>query len=442
LKKEEDAASLERLSILERELANLKEKSGEMKVRWQNEKDVIARIRDLKEKIEQTKLEEQKHEREGNLGKVAEIRYGARVELQKQMVAANGRLAELQQNSRMLKEEVDEEDIAQVASKWTGIPIARMLEGEIGKLVHMEERLRGRVVGQEPALAAVSNAIRRSRAGLQEHARPVGSFIFLGPTGVGKTELARALAEFLFDNEKAMVRLDMSEFMEKHSVARLIGAPPGYVGYEEGGYLTEAVRRRPYCVILFDEIEKAHPEVFNVLLQILDDGRLTDGKGRTVDFKNAVIIMTSNVGSSWIQELGAKDRSEMEKRVSEVLRATFKPEFLNRIDDIIIFNALGRAEISRIVDIQLMRLQKRLADRKVSLELTAPARELLLKEGYDPAFGARPLKRALQHLIQDKLALKMLDGEILPGDHVVADADLDRGELTFEKAASSKQAVN
>jgi len=306
----------------------------------------------------------------------------------------------------------------------------------------MEERLRGRVVGQESALAAVANAIRRSRAGLQEHERPVGSFIFLGPTGVGKTELARALAEFLFDNEKAMVRLDMSEFMEKHSVARLIGAPPGYVGYEEGGYLTEAVKRRPYCVILFDEIEKAHPDVFNVLLQILEDGRLTDGKGRTVDFKNTVVIMTSNVGSSWIQELGAKNKSEMENQVAEALRATFKPEFLNRIDDIIIFNALGRAEISRIVDIQLMRLQKLLADRKVSLELTAQARELLFKEGYDPAYGARPLRRALQQLIQDKLALKMLDGEVLPGDHIVADADLDRGELVFEKAASSKQAVN
>src|SRR4026208_1248729 len=442
LKKEDDAVSFERLSVLERELANLKEKSGEMKVRWQNEKEVIARIRELKEKIEQTKLEEQKYEREGNLGKVAEIRYGARVELQKQMDAANTRLAELQQNSRMLKEEVDAEDIAQIVSKWTGFAMTKMLEGEIGKLVHMEGRLRGRVVGQEPALAAVANAIRRSRAGLQEHERPVGSFIFLGPTGVGKTELARALAEFLFDNEKAMVRLDMSEFMEKHSVARLIGAPPGYVCYEEGGYLTEAVKRRPYCVILFDEIEKAHPDVFNVLLQILEDGRLTDGKGRTVDFKNTVVIMTSNVGSSWIQELGAKNKSEMENQVAEALRATFKPEFLKRIDDIIIFNALGRAEISRIVDIQLMRLQKLLADRKVSLELTAQARELLFKEGYDPAYGARPLRRALQQLIQDKLALKMLDGEVLPGDHVVADADLDRGELVFERTASSKQAVN
>jgi len=442
LKKEDDTASLERLTILERELANLKEKSGEMKARWQNEKEVIARIRELKEKIEQTKLEEQKQEREGNLGKVAEIRYGARVELQKQLDLANTRLSELQQNSRMLKEEVDEEDVAQIVSKWTGIPMAKMLEGEIGKLVHMEERLRGRVIGQERALAAVSNAIRRSRAGLQEHARPVGSFIFLGPTGVGKTELARALAEFLFDNEKAIVRLDMSEFMEKHSVARLIGAPPGYVGYEEGGYLTEAVKRRPYSVILFDEIEKAHPEVFNVLLQILEDGRLTDGKGRTVDFKNTVVIMTSNVGSSWIQELGAKDKSQMEEQVFEALRSTFKPEFLNRIDDIIIFNSLGRSEISRIVDLQLMRLQKLLADRKVSLELTAGARELLFREGYDPSYGARPLRRALQQLVQDKLAMKMLDGEILPGDQIIADADPDRGELVFEKADSPKHVVN
>lgn len=442
LKKEEDRPSLERLTLLEKDLANLKERSNEMKARWQNEKEVITQIRQLKEKIEQKKIEEQKHEREGNLGKVAEIRYGARVDLQKRLDAANSRLAELQATSRMLKEEVDEEDIAQVVSKWTGIPVTKMLEGEIGKLVHMEERLRARVVGQEAALVTVSNAIRRSRAGLQEHARPVGSFIFLGPTGVGKTELARALAEFLFDSEKAMVRLDMSEFMEKHSVARLIGAPPGYVGYEEGGYLTEAVKRRPYSVILFDEIEKAHPEVFNILLQILDDGRLTDGKGRTVDFKNTAIIMTSNIGSSWIQELGEQDRAEMEKRVTEALRTTFKPEFLNRIDDIIIFKSLGRPEISRIIDIQLMRLQKLLAERKISLELTAEARELLFQEGYDPTYGARPLKRAIQQLIQDKLAMKLLDGDILPGDHVVADADKARGELSFEKATSPKQVVN
>ena len=392
LKKEDDPASLERLNQLEKELANLREKSNEMKARWQNEKDVISKIRELKEKTETARIEEQKYEREGNLGKVAEIRYGTLVELQRQLDSANRRLAELQQHSRMLKEEVDEEDIAQIVSKWTGIPVTKMLEGEIGKLVHMEERLRTRVIGQEAALTAVANAIRRSRAGLQEHSRPVGSFIFLGPTGVGKTELARALAEFLFDNEKAMVRLDMSEFMEKHSVARLIGAPPGYVGYEEGGYLTEAVRRRPYSVILFDEIEKAHPDVFNILLQILDDGRLTDGKGRTVDFKNTAIIMTSNVGSSWIQELAEKDREQMERQVMEALRATFKPEFLNRVDDIIIFNSLGRSEISRIIDIQLIRLQQLLAAKKVTIELTNEARELLFKEGYDPTYGARPLR--------------------------------------------------
>ena len=436
LKKEEDQASRERLGLLEKELADLKEKSAQMKVRWQNEKDVISRIRSLKEKIEQTKIEEQKYEREGNLGKVAEIRYGSLVELQKQLDSANSNLADLQRTTRMLKEEVDEEDIAQVVSKWTGIPVSKMLEGEIGKLVHMEERLRQRVVGQEPALMAVSNAIRRSRAGLQDHQRPIGSFIFLGPTGVGKTELARALAEFLFDNEKAMVRLDMSEFMEKHSVARLIGAPPGYVGYEEGGYLTEVVKRRPYSVVLFDEIEKAHADVFNILLQILDDGRLTDGKGRTVDFKNAVIVMTSNVASSWIQDLGGKDPDELHRRVMEALRGTFKPEFLNRIDDIIIFNSLGRAEISRIIDIQLQKLQSLLSAKKISLDLTSRARELLFKEGYDPTYGARPLKRAVQQLIQDKLALKLLDGEILPGETVKVDADLGRGEMTFETLQS------
>jgi ATP-dependent Clp protease ATP-binding subunit ClpB len=438
LQKEEDAGSRDRLKLLEKELADLREKSGQMKARWQNEKAIIARLQELKEKIEQTKMQEQKLEREGNLGKVAELRYGVLVGLEKELSAANAKLADLQQHSRMLKEEVDEEDIAQVVSKWTGIPVSKMLEGEVAKLVKMESRLEERVIGQGAALHAVANAIRRSRAGLQEHARPIGSFIFLGPTGVGKTELARALAEFLFDSEKAMVRLDMSEFMEKHSVARLIGAPPGYVGYEEGGYLTEAVKRRPYAVILFDEIEKAHPDVFNILLQILDDGRLTDGKGRTVNFKNTVIIMTSNIGSSWIQEMGHHNRSEMEKRVTEALRNTFKPEFLNRVDDIIIFNSLGRQEISRIIDLQLQRLQALLQEKKIGLVLTPQAKELLFKEGFDPTYGARPLKRALQQLVQDELALKLLDGEIVAGDQLMVDADLGQGVMLFTKKAPAQ----
>ena len=440
LKKEEDEASKERLDSLERELADLKETSAEMKARWQNERELISGIRSLKEKIEQTRIEEQTHERDGDLGKVAEIRYGSLVDLQKQLTDANQKLERLQQSSRMLKEEVGEEDIAQAVSKWTGIPVAKMLEGEIGKLVQMEQRLGRRVIGQEKALAAVSNAIRRSRAGLQDQERPIGSFIFLGPTGVGKTELARALAEFLFDNEKAMVRLDMSEFMEKHSVARLIGAPPGYVGYEEGGFLTEAVKRRPYSVILFDEIEKAHPEVFNLLLQILEDGRLTDGKGRTVDFKNTLIIMTSNLAGAAIQEMTGRGPKEIETQVFDVLRASFKPEFLNRIDDIIIFNALRWDEISRIVDLQLERLRSRLAERQIGLELTDQAKEVLFNEGYDPDYGARPLRRALQRLIQDPLALKLLNGEVLPGDHLLVDADLNRAGMIFQPAGASKEA--
>ncbi len=438
LLKEEDPGSRERLALLENELANLKEQSAQMKARWQNEKAIILQIQELKEKIEQTRIEEQKMEREGNLGRVAELRYGVLAALQKDLEAANARLAKLQESSRMLRQEVDEEDIARVVSKWTGIPVSRMLEAEVAKLVKMEDRLEERVVGQEAALKTVANAIRRSRAGLQDIARPIGSFIFLGPTGVGKTELARALAEFLFDTEKAMVRLDMSEYMEKHSVARLIGAPPGYVGYEEGGFLTEAIKRRPYSVILFDEIEKAHPDVFNVLLQILDDGRLTDGKGRTVDFKNTVIIMTSNVGSLQSQEWSGKERATWEKQVREALRATFRPEFLNRIDDIIIFNSLGRDEISQIVDIQLKRLQTLLDEKKISLQLTAQARELLFEAGYDPAYGARPLKRAIQQLIQNPLAMKLLEGEILPGDRVRVEGDPALGEMRFEKALSSQ----
>jgi len=438
LRKEEDAASRERLSRLEGELSNLQEESARLKAHWQSEKEVIQRIRAIKEQIEQTRTEEATAEREGDLGRAAELRYGVRLSLQKDLEAENARLAELQKDRKMLKEEVDAEDIAEVVSKWTGIPVARMLESEMQRLLHMEERLRERVVGQDDAIRAVSNAVRRARAGLQDPNRPIGSFIFMGPTGVGKTELARALAEFLFDDERAMIRIDMSEFMEKHSVARLIGAPPGYVGYEEGGYLTESVRRRPYSVVLFDEIEKAHPEVFNVLLQILDDGRLTDGQGHTVDFKNTVIIMTSNIGTQWIQEMfvyGSLDSNreeEMRARVMEELRQHFRPEFLNRIDEIIIFHSLGVVQLKEIVAIQVRNLQKRLADRNIHVELTDAARDVIAKEGYDPVYGARPLKRALQRLIQDALALKLLEGQFQEGDHIRIDADA-QGNLTLNK---------
>jgi ATP-dependent Clp protease ATP-binding subunit ClpB len=421
LTKEDDAASRERLSLIEKELSELRERSTQMRLRWQREKELIQSIRSLKEKIEQAHVEEQQAERQGNYARVAEIRYGKIQELEKQLKDANTRLEQLQQNERMLKEQVDEEDVAKIVAKWTGIPVTKMLESEVQKLVKMEELLARRVVGQDAALKAVANAIRRSRAGLQDRNRPIGVFMFLGPTGVGKTETARALAEFLFDDDRAMVRIDMSEYMEKHSVARLIGAPPGYVGYEEGGYLTESVRRRPYAVILLDEIEKAHPDVWNIMLQIFDDGRLTDGKGRTVDFKNTVIIMTSNVG------IGLSEKS-----VRDALREYFKPEFLNRIDDIITFKSLGKEEIAKIIDIQLDTLRKHLADRKITLELTPAAREELFREGYDPAFGARPLKRAIQKLLADPLALKILEGEIQPGEHVVADLNR-RGEVeTFD----------
>ena len=420
LSKEEDPASRERLSLIEKQLSELREQSTQKKLRWQREKELIQSIRSLKEQIELAHVEEQQAEREGNYARVAEIRYGRVQELDRQLTDANARLEELQQNERMLKEQVDEEDVAKIVAKWTGIPLTKMLESEIQKLVRMEELLAKRVVGQDDALKAVANAIRRSRAGLQDRNRPIGVFMFLGPTGVGKTETARALAEFLFDDERAMVRIDMSEYMEKHSVSRLIGAPPGYVGYEEGGYLTESVRRRPYSVILLDEVEKAHPDVWNIMLQIFDDGRLTDGKGRTVDFKNTVIIMTSNVG------LGLS-----ETNVRETLRQHFKPEFLNRIDDIIVFRRLGEEEIAKIIDIQLDGLRKHLADRKVTLELTSAAREALFKEGYDPSFGARPLKRAIQKLLADPLALKILEGDVQPGDHVVADVNRS-GEFTFQ----------
>jgi len=435
LKREQDKASKERLAQLEREIHNLRETADGLKGHWQNEKESIQRIRSLKEKIEATKLEQQQAQRQGDLNRAAELRYGTLTQLQKEMEAANQQLAELQKDQKMLKEEVDAEDVAEVVAKWTGIPVAKMLEGDIQKLLKMEDRLKARVVGQDSAIHAVSNAVRRARAGLQDQNRPIGSFIFLGPTGVGKTELCRALAEFLFDDEQAMVRLDMSEFMEKHSVSRLIGAPPGYVGYEEGGYLTEAVRRRPYSVVLFDEIEKAHPDVFNALLQILEDGRMTDGQGRTVDFKNTVIIMTSNLGSQFIQDLADTHRKEMEQRVMAALRDAFKPEFLNRIDDIIIFNSLGREQIKSIVEIQLKRLRQNLAQRKMALEITDSAKALLAEKGYDPVYGARPLKRTIQRLIQDPLAVKILEGEFKEGDRINVDSDGD--EMLFRHGGSA-----
>ena len=434
LKREEDKASKERLAQLEREIRNLRETSDGLKGHWKNEKESIQRIRSLKEKIEATKVEEQQAQRQGDLNRAAELRYGTLTQLQKEYEEANRKLAELQKDQKMLKEEVDAEDVAEVVAKWTGIPVSKMLEGEIQKLLRMEDRLKARVVGQDSAIHAVSNAVRRARAGLQDQNRPIGSFIFLGPTGVGKTELCRALAEFLFDDEQAMVRLDMSEFMEKHSVSRLIGAPPGYVGYEEGGYLTEAVRRRPYSVVLFDEIEKAHPDVFNALLQILEDGRMTDGQGRTVDFKNTVIIMTSNLGSQYIQDLAGTNRKEMEQRVMAALRDAFKPEFLNRIDEIIIFNSLGRDQIKSIVEIQLRRLRQNLANRKMPLEISDRAKALLADRGYDPVYGARPLKRTIQRLIQDPLAVKILEGEFKDGDRINVDSDGE--EMIFRHGGS------
>jgi len=433
LRKESDPHSKERLGQIEKELGGLKEHSSTLKAHWQTEKDAITRIRKQKGEIERLKGEEQRFERAGDLSRVAEIRYGKLAAAEKELKAAQDRLADLQKDHPMLKEEVGEEEIAKIVSKWTGIPVGRLLEGEIEKLVHMEERLRQRVVGQDPALASVANAIRRSRSGLSDPHRPIGSFLFLGPTGVGKTELARALAEFLFDDERAIIRLDMSEYMEKHSVARMIGAPPGYVGYEEGGQLTEQVRRRPYSVVLLDEIEKAHPDVFNVLLQILEDGRLTDGKGRTVDFRNAVIIMTSNVGSSAIFELAARDPKKAREEAMGALRAMFRPEFLNRIDDIVMFSPLGEKQIETIIDLQLASFLKRLVEKKVTLKLTSAAKQLLFREGYDPAYGARPMKRAIQRLIQDPLALKILDGEVQPGSEVRVDADAKTGEMKFQR---------
>ncbi|MGZ4826005.1 MAG: ATP-dependent chaperone ClpB [Terriglobales bacterium] len=433
LKREEDPNSRERLAIVEKELANLREQSNRLKALWQQEKAAINRIRELKEKIEQLKLEEQTATRKGDYTRASQIQYGELPQVQAELDKLNAQSDD--KSSRMLKEEVDEEDVARIVSKWTGIPVSKMLEGEVKKLVDMESRLRQRVVGQDQALERVANAIRRSRAGLSDPRRPIGSFIFLGPTGVGKTELARALAEFLFDDEKNMVRIDMSEYMERHAVARLIGAPPGYVGYEEGGQLTEAIRRRPYAVILFDEIEKAHPDVFNVLLQIMDDGRLTDGKGRVVDFRNTIIIMTSNLGASYLTPENLATPAAFERarqQVMQVVQASFKPEFLNRVDDIIIFNPLGKEQLTRIVELQLESLRRLLAERKISIELTDSAKELVFNEGYDVQYGARPLKRAIQRLIQDPLALKILDGEVLHGDHVIVDADLTRRQMTFK----------
>ena len=418
--------SADRLKKIEKEIADLQEKSKGLRAHWQQEKEIITSIRKAKQQSEDLKVEAQKAERIGDLGTASEIRYGKIPLTQKNLDQLNEKLAQLQKSKRMLKEEVDEDDIAQVVAKWTGIPVSKMLETEMQKLLKIEERLHGRVIGQEEAIDAVANAIRRSRSGLSDPNRPIGSFIFLGPTGVGKTELAKALAEDLFDDERSMVRIDMSEYMEKHSVARLIGAPPGYVGFEEGGQLTEAVRRRPYSVILFDEIEKGAPEIFNVLLQILDDGRLTDGQGRTVDFRNTIIIMTSNIGSNWIQE--ESDEKTIKTRVQEALRAHFRPEFLNRIDEIVIFRRLSSKQLSKIVDIQLAQVTKRLEEKRIDLTLTEAAKEAIAKEGYDPAFGARPLKRALQRLVLDPLSKKVIAGEIKEGSVVKVDSPKGNGD--------------
>jgi ATP-dependent Clp protease ATP-binding subunit ClpB len=430
VKKEKDEYSKERLEKIDKELSDLKEKSSSMKAHWQLEKDAIQKIRRIKGDIEKTRIDSEKAELEGDLEKASELRYGVLINLQKQIDEENKKLIELQKDQKMLKEEVDEEDIAEVVSRWTHVPVSRMLEGEMQKLVQMEERIGQRVVGQDEAVVAVANAVRRGRAGISDPKRPIGSFMFLGPTGVGKTELGRALAEFLFDDEAAMIRLDMSEYMEKHTVSRLIGAPPGYVGYEEGGQLTEAVRRRPYAVILFDEIEKAHPDVFNLLLQLLDDGRLTDGHGRTVDFKNTVIIMTSNIGSQWIFELGDKE-DEMKEKVMGFVHRQFKPEFLNRLDEIIIFHSLKLPEIMKIVDIQFKILSKRLSERKITISLTQKARDLVAKAGYDQLYGARPIKRTIQHRILDPLAMKILNKEFTEGDTV--EVDVKKDEIEFKK---------
>ncbi len=436
LQKEKDQASRERLQNLDKELANLKERSSGLTAKWKQEKEAVDAARKLKEEKDRLNIELEQAERNADYNKAAELRYGKLAEIDRKIDESQKRLAELQKGGALLKEEVTEDDIAAIVSRWTGIPVSRLMEGEVQKLIKMEERLHNRVVGQEEAVVVVSNAVRRARAGLKDPNRPVGSFIFLGPTGVGKTELARALAEFLFDDENAMIRIDMSEYQEKHTVARLIGAPPGYVGYEEGGQLTEAVRRKPYSVVLFDEIEKAHPDVFNTMLQILDDGRLTDGQGRVVDFKNVVVIMTSNIGTEFLLNLGGRKLAEGEwesvkNRVIEEMRKRFRPEFLNRIDDIIVFHALDMDDLKRIVQIQLEQVSKRLADRKITIELSDAAKDLLVREGYDPTYGARPLKRTIQRRVLDPLALEVLNGRIKDGDHVVV--EVENGELVFLK---------
>jgi ATP-dependent Clp protease ATP-binding subunit ClpB len=441
LSRETDEKSKERRDDIERRIADLKEKSSAMKAKWQSEKDEIEKMRAAKGQLEEAKLHLEQARQAGDLTKAAELQYGRIPELEKVLDAERSRLEELQSDGVFLKEEVDEEDVAEVVAKWTGVPVSKMLEGEMQKLVAMEDNLRRRVIGQDEALEAVANAVRRARAGLQDPNRPVGSFIFLGPTGVGKTETARALAEFLFDDERAMVRLDMSEYMEKHAVARMIGAPPGYVGYEEGGQLTEAVRRRPYSVVLFDEIEKAHPDVFNVLLQILDDGRLTDSKGRVVDFKNTVLIMTSNLGSREIRAATENPLADREIRtdVLQVLRDHFKPEFLNRIDDIVVFKQLGREQIAQIIDVQLEKLRRTLEERGIAIELDETAKELLVEQGYDPVYGARPLKRSIQTLIQNPMAVSLLKGEISSGQTIRISAD--GGEMKFTPVDAERKAA-
>ncbi|HQZ16432.1 MAG TPA: ATP-dependent chaperone ClpB [Vicinamibacteria bacterium] len=440
LTKEHDKASKERLQKVEREIADLREKTAGMKVHWQQEKENISKIREMKERMEKIRFDAERATKEGNLAKAAELQYGTIPALEKEIKDARVALSRLQSKQRMLKEEVEAEDVAEVVAKWTGIPVTRMLEGDVDRLVRMEERLRERVVGQEEALLLVANAVRRSRAGLSDPKRPIGSFLFMGPTGVGKTELARSLADFLFDDEKAMVRIDMSEYMEKHSVSRLVGAPPGYVGYDEGGQLTETIRRRPYAVILFDEIEKAHPDVFNILLQVLDEGRLTDGKGRTVDFKNTVLIMTSNVASDLIQESATKDIPDIKGRLMDALRRTFRPEFLNRIDEIVTFGALGEEQIRRIVEIQFQDLRKRVAEKKIEVNLSPEAATLLAHVGYDPVFGARPLKRAIQRMVENPLALQILAGNFREGDRLTIEPGKD-GDLTFRRDERKQQAA-